>query len=78
MIAGIKREDLIDRVNALPEELFDEVAATIDEVFAVHRGKTYRPTPGELAGINRGLRAAKEGLFATQKEVDEVIAKFKR
>jgi len=38
----------------------------------------YNPTPEELAGIDRGLRAAAEGRFATDKKVEAVFAKFRR
>jgi predicted transcriptional regulator len=36
----------------------------------------YQPTPEELAGIDRGLRAAAEGRFATDQQVEAVFAKF--
>ena len=37
----------------------------------------YEPTPEELAGIDRGLRAAAEGRFATDQQVEAVFAKFR-
>jgi hypothetical protein len=76
-MARVKRATLVERVNTFPEELLDEVAAHMDEVLAAHGG-TYRPTAEEVAGIERGLRAAKEGRFASQQAVDEVLAKFRR
>ena len=33
-------------------------------------------TPEELEGIDRGVRASREGRFATDKEVEEVLASF--
>jgi predicted transcriptional regulator len=37
----------------------------------------YQPTADELAGIDRGLRAAAEGRFATEQEVETAFAKFR-
>ncbi len=37
----------------------------------------YEPTPAELAGIDRGLRAAAEGRFATDEQVEAVLAKLR-
>jgi predicted transcriptional regulator len=37
----------------------------------------YEPTPEELAGIDRGLRAAAEGRVASEQEVEAVFAKFR-
>ena len=38
----------------------------------------YVPTPEELAGIDRGIRAAEDGRFATTEEVEATFAKFWR
>ena len=38
----------------------------------------YRATKEELEGIDRGLRAADEGRFATAAEVEAVFAKYRR
>jgi hypothetical protein len=37
----------------------------------------YEPTAKERAGIERGLRAAAEGRFATDQQVEAVFAKFR-
>jgi hypothetical protein len=37
----------------------------------------YESTPEELAGIDRGQRAAAEGRFVSDREVDAVFAKFR-
>jgi hypothetical protein len=37
----------------------------------------YEPTPEELAGIDRGLRAAAEDRFASDSQVEAVLAKFR-
>jgi hypothetical protein len=38
----------------------------------------YEPAPEELAGIERGLRDAEQGGFATEEEVEAVLTKFRR
>ena len=55
------------------EELID-IARTIDT--EVDSG-TYHATRNELKGIDRGLRAARKGRFATKKKVAAVFAKFR-
>jgi len=39
---------------------------------------TYEATPEELAAIDRGLRDAAEGRFATQEQVEAVFAKHRK
>jgi predicted transcriptional regulator len=39
--------------------------------------RDYKPTPAELAGIDRGLRDAAPGHFATQPQVDAALAKLR-
>ena len=38
----------------------------------------YEPSEAELAGIDRGLRDADQGRFATEAEVEAAFAKFRR
>jgi predicted transcriptional regulator len=38
---------------------------------------TYRATPEELAGIDRGLKAAREGRFATDDQIEELFKKHR-
>jgi predicted transcriptional regulator len=45
---------------------------------ALLRGGSYDATPDELAGIDRGLRAAAEGRFATDEQVEAVFAKYRK
>ena len=53
----------------------DEIKSEID---ASPKGGKYSATPAELEGIDRGLRAAREGRFATGVEVEAVFAKHRR
>jgi predicted transcriptional regulator len=47
------------------------------DIDAELKGQVYVPTPEELEGIDRGLRDAAEGRFATEDEVEAVFAKFR-
>ena len=44
------------------------------EIDAELRGGIYHATPEELAGIDRGLKAAMEGRFATEPQVEAVLS----
>jgi len=72
-----KRKQLMERVASLPEELLDEVEETVTEIVQIHEGAVVRATPEELAGIDRGLKASREGRFATDEEVEEILASFR-
>lgn len=61
-----------------PQEAQEELAEIALEIDASLRGETYRATAEELAGIDRGLAAAREGRFATPEEVEAVFAKHRR
>jgi hypothetical protein len=41
------------------------------------RGEMYKPTPEELAGIDRGLKDISEGRIATAEEVERVFDKLR-
>jgi len=69
--------DVLERVESWPAEAQEELAEIALEIDAGLAGKAYEPTPAELAGIDRGLRAAEEGRFATEEEVEAVLAKFR-
>lgn len=76
----MKTKDLtlmLERVEAWPPEAQDalaEIARDIDD--AIAKGD-YEPTPAELAGIDRGLRDAEQGKFATDEQVDAAFARLR-
>lgn len=70
--------DVLERVESWPADAQDELAEIALELEAGFSGKAYSPTPEELAGIDRGLRAADEGRFATDEEVEATLAKLRR
>ena len=71
-------KEAMQRAESWPEEAQEELAAIAFEMDAGLKGGPYRATPEELAGIDRGLRAAHEGRFATDEEVEAVLAKHRR
>ena len=65
-------KEAMQRVETWPEEAQEELAEIALEIDAGLKGRTYHATPEELAGIDRGLKAAREGRFATDEEVATV------
>ncbi len=70
-------KEAMQRAEAWPEDAQAELAALALEIDASLKGGKHHATPAELAGIDRGLRAAQEGRFATREEVDAVYAKHR-
>jgi hypothetical protein len=69
--------EALERIEAWPPEVQDELADFALELDAGFKSGDYEPTAEELAGIERGLRAAAEGRFATPQQVEAVFAKFR-
>jgi predicted transcriptional regulator len=76
MTAKILQEAL-RRVEDWPEAAQVELAEIALEIDAGLGTGTYHATPEELAGIDRGLKDAREGRFATDDEVSKVFEKFR-
>jgi hypothetical protein len=66
---------LIERIESWPPQAQDELVRLAEEIEAELGGGTYDATAAELEGIERGLRDAAEGKFATAAEVDAIFAK---
>ena len=73
-----KLTEVLERIEAWPPEAQDELADFALEIDAGLSGGVYEPTPEELTGIDRGLRDAAEGRFATPQQVEAVFEKFRR
>jgi predicted transcriptional regulator len=69
--------DLLKRVQSWPEDAQLELAQIVDEIEAELRGGVYRPTQAELRGIERGLREAAAGKFASDEEIEAIFAKYR-
>ncbi len=70
-------QEILDRADRWPEYAQKELVQVVCEISAEVEGGVYRATKEELKGIDRGLKAAREGRFATAKKVKEVFAKFR-
>jgi hypothetical protein len=68
--------EILTRAETWPPEAREELAQIALEFEAGLAGE-YHPTPDELAGINRGLRAASEGRFASNEEVEAALVKLR-
>ena len=67
----------LERVETWPAQAQDELAEIARNIDESLRKGDYEPTPAELAGIDRGLRAADEGRFATESQVEAAPAKVR-
>ena len=69
--------DTMERAQSWPSEAQEELAGYAEESEAGLRGGVYHAAAGELAGIDRGIAAAREGRFATDEEVAARFAKYR-
>ncbi|HMG96393.1 MAG TPA: hypothetical protein VK565_08830, partial [Gemmatimonadaceae bacterium] len=70
-------KDVLERAEKWPEEAQTELAQIALEIDAGLMTGKYRATPAELAGIDHGLKAAREGRFATDDQVDRIFKKHR-
>jgi len=70
--------DLMERIESWPQRAQEELADIALEIEAEFKRGAYRANPKELAGIDRGLKAAREGRFATDQDVEAVFARYRR
>ena len=63
-----KRQNLLERVAALPEELLGEVEESMDEIVRWHEG-VFRLTDEERAAVRKGMEAARRGEFVSDDEM---------
>ncbi len=68
----------LERVETWPAEAQDQLAEIALDLDAALKDIVYEPTDEELQGIDRGLRDANQGRFATDAEVEATFAKFHR
>jgi hypothetical protein len=70
-------KDVLERAEKWPEEAQTELAQIALEIDAGLASGSYHVTPKELAGIDRGLNAAREGRFATDDQVSRAFGKHR-
>jgi hypothetical protein len=68
---------VLERVDAWPAQAQDELAEIARDIDESLGKGDYEPTPDELSGIDRGLRAANEGRFASESQVEATLAKLR-
>jgi predicted transcriptional regulator len=68
----------LERVESWPADAQDQLADIALDIDAALKDVVYEPTDDELEGIDRGLRDAAQGRFATDAEVEAAFAKFRR
>jgi hypothetical protein len=71
-------QDALRLVEAWPEAAQVELAELALEINEGFSSGAYRATPDELAGIERGLKDAREGRFATDEQVKATFDKFRQ
>ena len=74
MAARVLKE-VMQKIESWPEEAQEELAAIAREMDEGLRGGIYHASKEELAGIDRGLKAAREGRFATDEDVEAALSK---
>jgi hypothetical protein len=77
MTAKALKEAML-RAETWPTTAQEELATIAFEIDATLSGDKYRATPEELSGIDRGLKAAEEGRFASDADVEAVFVKHRR
>jgi predicted transcriptional regulator len=69
--------EVLARVERWPAHAQDELAEIARDIEVGLSGGEYQASEAELAGIDRGLRAADEGRFASDQQVDAALAKLR-
>jgi predicted transcriptional regulator len=68
----------LKHIESWPADVQDQLAEIAFDIDAGLKDVLYEPTAEESAGIERGLRDAAEGRFATDPEVAAAFAKFRQ
>ena len=77
-MAASDLRDLLERAQTWPEEAQNELVAIASEIESELLSGAYVATQEELRSIDAALASIDRGEFATDAEVAEVFAKFKR
>ena len=72
MIEAVKK--LLEEVGSWPQQDQEELVEVAREIEA-RRAGTYRLTDDERQGVERGLRAMREGRFASDEEMAAIVRK---
>jgi hypothetical protein len=69
-------KDLLERVQAWPEEAQDELVAVVNQIESELQGNEYVASQEELQIIDAAIASIDGGDFATDAEVRAAFAKF--
>ena len=70
-------KNLLERVQAWPEEAQDELVAVADQIESELQGRDYLATREELQIIDAAMAAIDGGEVATDSEIKAAFAKFR-
>lgn len=70
-------KEILQRAEGWPESAQADLAQAALEIEREPQEHTYTATPEEVAAIERGLKEAGQGRFATEAEVEAVFAKYR-
>jgi predicted transcriptional regulator len=70
-------KEILQRAEGWPESAQADLAQAALEIERELQEDTYTATPEEVAAIERGLKEAAQGRFATEAEVEAVFAKYR-
>ena len=70
-------KEILQRAEGWPESAQAGLAKAALEIERELQEDTYTATPEEVAAIERGLKEAAQGRFATEAEVEAVFAKYR-
>jgi predicted transcriptional regulator len=71
-------KDVMLRAETWPEEAQQKLAEIASEIEAELNERRYHATARELDGIDRGIKAARDGRFVTDEDVEAVFAKHRQ
>lgn len=69
--------ETMKRVASWPTQAQEELAGYAEEIEAGLHGGVYRATEAELAGIDRGTAAARDGRFAAPEAVEATFTRHR-
>jgi predicted transcriptional regulator len=70
-------KEILQRAEGWPESAQADLAQAALEIESELQQGTYSATPEEVAAIERGLKEAAQGQFATEAEVEAVLVKYR-
>lgn len=69
--------EVLERIENWPAQWQDQLAEIALDIDSGLKDGTYQPSPAELEGIDRGLRDAEQGRYASEADVEAAFAKFR-